>query len=79
LRSARQLNVEQVPLRIGEVARLAGVTTRTLRYWEPATADTVTVAFRPKKSATPAPPRIPATAARLPTAVQKVAQGNPMG
>ncbi len=34
MRSAPQLNVEQVPLRIGEVARLAGVTTRTLRYWE---------------------------------------------
>jgi DNA-binding transcriptional MerR regulator len=29
-----QLEVEQVPLRIGEVAQLAGVTTRTLRYWE---------------------------------------------
>jgi MerR family transcriptional regulator, repressor of the yfmOP operon len=28
------LTTEEVPLRIGEVAQLAGVTTRTLRYWE---------------------------------------------
>lgn len=27
-------NVEGVPLRIGEVAHLTGLTTRTLRYWE---------------------------------------------
>ena len=27
-------SVEAAPLRIGEVAQMAGVTTRTLRYWE---------------------------------------------
>jgi len=29
-----QLTVEGVPLRIGELAKRAGLTTRTLRYWE---------------------------------------------
>jgi DNA-binding transcriptional MerR regulator len=31
---ARPISVEEMPRRIGEVARDAGVTTRTLRYWE---------------------------------------------
>ena len=29
-----QLTAQEGPLRIGEIAQLAGVTTRTLRYWE---------------------------------------------
>jgi DNA-binding transcriptional MerR regulator len=32
--SVQSLDTEVAPLRIGEVARRAGVTTRTLRYWE---------------------------------------------
>ena len=28
------LAVQEAPVRIGEVAQLAGLTTRTLRYWE---------------------------------------------
>lgn len=31
---APQTTAEQIPLRIGEVARQTGLTTRTLRYWE---------------------------------------------
>jgi MerR family transcriptional regulator, repressor of the yfmOP operon len=34
LSATPQLIEEEVPRRIGEVARAAGVTTRTLRYWE---------------------------------------------
>jgi DNA-binding transcriptional MerR regulator len=34
LRVTPALAMEEVPLRIGEIAQLAGVTTRTLRYWE---------------------------------------------
>jgi MerR family transcriptional regulator, repressor of the yfmOP operon len=32
--SVKSLDTEGAPLRIGEVAKRAGVTTRTLRYWE---------------------------------------------
>jgi DNA-binding transcriptional MerR regulator len=32
--SVKPLESAEVPLRIGEVAKRAGVTTRTLRYWE---------------------------------------------
>jgi DNA-binding transcriptional MerR regulator len=32
--SVKPLDTDSTPLRIGELARQAGVTTRTLRYWE---------------------------------------------